>query len=504
MTPSGPYVDKYGQKIEAKWTGKITSDDQLKQNALDESSRLKAWDKASNQYDRYGGYHDAGWHVAGTGFYHAVSHNGIWWLITPEGYPCFYKGLDNAPALKWETTPVTGREGIFTDLPTKDGPLAAAWGGDTWGSDPGVSTLAFCAANLIRKYGVNWQDDFRQVTAHRIKAWGFSGIGKWGDFIAGVPIIPDLNHTGVPTPQGATHPDPFDPSIPQKLKLVLSAQITPHLTDPDVVAWAVGNEGAEIIGTEEIENVLVGSPDEPAKHAMVDYAVDSLYSGDVAKVAAAWGDSQDQPPSRTALYAFIPSYMPERDIEALREFYADHYYKMMFDTVKSIDPNHMYAGFWIVQGFYTDQPDWQLTAKYCDVIGFDSYDTDFNAHDVAKLIAGTAKPVICGEFSFPQTEIDRGFSDFGALSLKDEAASGKAYAHYVEVASKNPYCIGICWFQYRDEPVTGRGPGYGPALVYGENYPFGLVDITDSPKWTLIESVRAANLAATEARIKLK
>jgi hypothetical protein len=123
---------------------------------------------------------------------------------------------------------------------------------------------------------------------------------------------------------------------------------------------------------------------------------------------------------------------------------------------------------------------------------------------VSGLFKLTRKPVLCGEFSFPQSLPERGYSDFGVLSLKDQTASGKAYSRYLTVAAKNPYCIGVCWFQYRDEPVTGRGPGYGPDYVYGENYPFGLIDVADQPKWTLLQYVRQANLASNSVRAKLK
>jgi hypothetical protein len=496
--PVVPYVDKYGQKISADWPGKITSDSQLKQSAVDEAKKLDIWDKAAVSNDNFGAYHAAGWHVAGTGYYRPLQHNGIWWLITPNGYPCFYKGLTNAPALIWETTPVTGREGIFADLPDKNGPFAAAWHGDAWGVDPGIQSFAFCSANLMRKYGADWKNSFRNVTTHRVKAWGFSGFGKWGDFVPAVPTIVVLNRTGVPTPDGIYHPDPFDPATQSKLKDVLSAQITPHLTDPYLVAWSVGNEGAEIIQIDEIEAILVGPDSVPAKRAMVDYAIDTIYQGNVEKTAAAWGDTADHPATRASLYVFVPSYMPSIDIESLREFYSDKYYQLIYKTVKSIDHHHIYAGFWVVEGFTVDEPDWDLIAKNCDVVGFDLYDFDFSKHGSDSLFASTGKPVLCGEFSFPQSLPSRGYSDFGVLSLKDETASGEAYAHFASTAAKNPYCIGICWFQYRDQPITGRGPGFGPDLIYGENYPFGLVDITDNPKWTLLNVIHDTNITLSK------
>ena len=52
------------------------------------------------------------------------------------------------------------------------------------------------------------------------------------------------------------------------------------------------------------------------------------------------------------------------------------------------------------------------------------------------------------------------------------------------------------WFQYRDQPITGRGPGSGPKTTYGENYAFGFVTVTDRVKWDLATRMRQANLQA--------
>ena len=57
------------------------------------------------------------------------------------------------------------------------------------------------------------------------------------------------------------------------------------------------------------------------------------------------------------------------------------------------------------------------------------------------------------------------------------------------------------WFQYRDQPVTGRGPGHGSGLVHGKHSAFGMVDVTDRPKWDLVRRVRQANLQAPKWRL---
>jgi hypothetical protein len=48
-----------------------------------------------------------------------------------------------------------------------------------------------------------------------------------------------------------------------------------------------------------------------------------------------------------------------------------------------------------------------------------------------------------------------------------------AYRYYVENAAAQPALIGAHWFQWIDQPSTGR--------FDGENYNIGLVDVTDRP-----------------------
>ncbi len=499
LKPLAPLVDKYGQPRAAAWPNKIHTDLDLQRQKADEARRLAAWKIPATDYDTYGGWRKAGWHAPPSTAFRTIRHNGVWWLITPDGNPCFYTSICTAPALEWERTPITGREDLFADLPPHDGPFAAAWGGDSWGQNPGVQSLAFCTLNLIRKYGTNWQTQFQNQTVRRLYAWGFTGLGKWCDMMPGVPSLPVLNRGGVPTLPGG-HPDPFDPTVQTKLHDVLASQITPSLHDPDVVCWSLGNEHDEIITTAEIRSILTLGTDVPAKHALVDEALKTLYHGDAAKMITAW---QVAVPESTAqaLYATNVAHVPDADIESLRQFYADRYYGLIYQTVKSLDHTHLYAGFWIVPGWWENEQDWTLIAKHCDLIGYDNYAFDPVDDRLSRLISAAGKPVICGEFSFPpQYRGTRGFGQYEAAWAMDDADAGRLYARYASKAARNPYCVGLAWFQYRDEPLTGRGPGEGPNPAYGEHFAFGLVDIADTPKWAMLTPMRHTNLALDRLR----
>ena len=85
------------------------------------------------------------------------------------------------------------------------------------------------------------------------------------------------------------------------------------------------------------------------------------------------------------------------------------------------------------------------------------------------------------------------------VNARDDADAGGLYEAWVRAAALNQFCVGTEWFELHDQPILGRGQaqdGSVPSLVLDENYAFGLVDITDRPKWDFIDKVRPANLGA--------
>jgi len=200
------------------------------------------------------------------------------------------------------------------------------------------------------------------------------------------------------------------------------------------------------------------------------------------------------------MYAQTPN-PPAEDIEKLRRFYAEKYYDFIYRTVKSIDPNHLYLGFWITFGWWENEEDWRLIARHCDVIGYDRYVREYADKNLTRLQAETDKPTLCGEFSFPAWYDGlRGYGRYGCYA-RDDAETGQLYGNWVRGAAEDPYCVGMMWFQYRDQPLTGRGPGRGARLTLGEHYAFGLITVTDRPKWPLVRQMREANLKAAPWRL---
>jgi hypothetical protein len=267
------------------------------------------------------------------------------------------------------------------------------------------------------------------------------------------------------------HPDVFDPAVRKQIVELLRQQIEPRKNDPWLVGWSIGNEKEEDISADEVRAIL---------------------------------KMPDKVPAKRALLAFDKSATPQADgdvIEKLREFYEGAYYKFLYTTVKAIDPNHLYFGNWVTPNWWENEADWKLDSANCDVVGFDWYSRNFNSDPTGRLISSSDKPALCGEFSFPPTyNGDRGFGVYGVHSTGD-ADAGRIYAQWMRDAARNPDCVGVCYFEYRDEPLTGRGPDNSRnALVVGEDFAFGLVDVTDRIKWDFADQVRRANLSAAAVR----
>jgi uncharacterized protein (TIGR03437 family) len=298
----------------------------------------------------------------------------------------------------------------------------------------------------------------------------------------------------------AVHPDIFDPIVQQVLQSSLQQQIQAGVNDSRILGWSFGNEHDDLITPAEVQTILGLASTVPAKRALVDQALSAIYGNNVAAMASAWGVTAT---TTAGLYNASPT-PPAADIETLREYYEDQYFGFVYQAIKGIDPNHLYFGIWIVPGWWVNATDWQLNAAHVDVIGYDRYSPVFEDSLLEGLAKSTAKPMFLGEFSFPPSyNLLRGYEVYPSASATDDADAGAQYQSNLESAARNPWCVGVAWFEYRDEPVSGRG-FLGETdldLVESEDYAFGMVDVADRPKYDLVNQVRTTNLAMAQRRL---
>ena len=129
-------------------------------------------------------------------------------------------------------------------------------------------------------------------------------------------------------------------------------------------------------------------------------------------------------------------------------------------------------------------------AELCDVVSFNIYDRRVDSGKWG-FLQDVGRPVIIGEFH--AGALDRGMFHTGLVAAADQNERAAIYTRYVESVLKNPSLVGCHWFQYVDEPLTGRA-------YDGENYNIGFLSVTDTPYPELVAAARAIHRRAYQER----
>jgi hypothetical protein len=217
-----PLIDRFGQYRHRDWPGKTHAEADLAQRRAEEAADLDEH-PGPDGWDAYGGWRD-GPALDATGFFRVARHAGKWWLVDPDGRLFWSHGIDCVrPAAE---TPITDRGEWFEDLPGPDSPLAAFYGRGHWApvghyKGRAYETYDFAAANLFRKYGPGWREEFAALAHRRLRNWGLNTIGNWSDAsvyrLRRTPYVVTVHAAGRPL-EGSTgywgkFPDVFDPEF---------------------------------------------------------------------------------------------------------------------------------------------------------------------------------------------------------------------------------------------------------------------------------------------------
>ncbi|QZI69468.1 beta-galactosidase [Pseudomonas protegens] len=548
----GSLVDGYGQSTRARWPEKIASDDQLKAADAKEQQQLKAWlgEREKTSLDKFGGW-DKGPSFKASGFFRTEKRDGRWFLVTPQGHPFYSLGV-NTVAPDNSQTYVAGREWMFSALPKDGEPLASHYGeGDNRGgngADRGRAYNAgrwydFYRANLQRTYSAPCAmaseapaeasstepkpaapeaaaapcatptfDERRWVshTLDRLQAWGFNTIGNWSAPALGaadrVPytlplsIVGDYASISTGSDWWGGMPDPFDPRFAMATERAVAIAARDHRDDPWLIGYFADNELAWAGPGDDPKaryalayGTLRLTTDVPAKRAFLKQLRDKYRNQ--AGLSKAWGidlpawelmeDPGFVPPQPSPEHPEI-----EADFKYFQKVFAETYFKTIADSLKWHAPNHLLLG----GRFAVSNPEAVAAcAQYCDVLSFNMYTLKPQDGQDFAYLRSLDKPVLVTEFNFGSR--DRGPFWGGVTELAREEDRGPAYANFLKQAVSEPSIVGVHWFQYLDQPVTGR-------LLDGENGHFGLVGITDVPFQGFVDNVRKSNLQAIEQLAK--
>lgn len=427
-----PLVDEFGQWIPAEWPGKAKSIEDLK-SAWDQED--KSLGKGLENVSKYGGFMEA--KSKATGFFRVEKIDGRWWFIDPEGYYFISAGSTGINPGGSFARP-EGREYIFREFVPEE--LSKV--------DKRLGKTAFYTWNLYRRFGEDYYRKWMDFTVRRMEDWGLNTIANWSDANFGrsqrKPYVATLGAWGFDA-QTMGMPDVYDPEYPAKVDESAKRQCEPLKNDPFLLGYFVGNEPPWPGREQELVRVILEGKETPMKKALQNFLAD------------------DDTPDRR------------------REFVYNTYTKfirIINSAIKKYDPNHLNLGL----RFGGNPPDEIIKASAeagFDVFSLNIYNYSASPEILKKIDELTGLPIIIGEFHFGTP--GRGLSP-GLKQTISQEERGVAYRYYVENAVAHPSLIGTHWFQWWDQPSTGRNDG--------ENYNIGFVDVTDQPYRELVNAAR--------------
>jgi hypothetical protein len=435
-----PLVDEFGQWILADWSGKAKSLDDLQKAWSEEDKSLKP---GNFNISKYGGFLEI--RVKATGFFRVEQINGKWWFVDPEGYLFFSTGSTGIGP-RSEFSRVKGREYIFKAMPPSEEVNAAGPIPNQSAVTISRSNSSFFSWNLYRRFGKDWYQKWMDYTVRRMDNWGLNTIANWSDPTLGgshrKAYVATLRGWGIETGQMGM-PDVYDPGYEELVNKAADQQCTPRKDDPLLLGYFIGNEPAWPNRELELVNVILKG-------------------------------------EKTPMQIELKKYLKKVDTPELRKAFIYRTYAKFISTVnaavKKHDQNHLNLGL----RFGGSAPDEIIKAsKGFDVFSFNNYGYVVNPNTIKRISDLTGLPMIIGEFHFGVP--GRGLAP-GLAQTVNQEERGVAYSYYVENAAANPAIIGTHWFQWIDQPSTGRNDG--------ENYNIGFVDVTDQPYNELVNAAK--------------
>ncbi len=308
---------------------------------------------------------------------------------------------------------------------------------------PADGKMAFTTWNLERKFGRrDFDDEYYDLVLRRFDSWGLNTIGNWS--------APEL---------GLKSKKPYVVSVLERARGVKR--------HPKFHIYDFSDPGFEESMRAAIRERFASDP------ALAHAARDPMCIGFFI-------DNELQ------FHRWIPDVGEGRAEEGV-----ELYFRICREELNRAAPGKLYLGSRFV-GFRQPGLLWRTAAKYCDVVTVNAYANSVYNLSEKMFARGAEKPILVGEFHFGC--FDRGMFKPGLAPVCDQAERARSYTRFVEGCLQHPLFVGCHWFQYRDQPLLGRGDG--------EAYQIGFVDVCDRPYPELCRAARRIGAELYEKRMK--
>ncbi len=458
-----PWVDCFGQYTREAWESKISSKNQLAMQGKRDVGSSDPIPQLPYPHDQYGGLAGSKeqFGLIGTGFFQVSKIKGKWWFVTPEGNLFFALGMDSV------LNPGRSKE------------LAHQRAAYTQSCPPRAGN--FYIENLKAKFGHNYIEPWLRVSLHRISKWNFNTLGKWtaraawdeGRAVKPMPytVVLRLRKGLKMVPladKGHAIPDVFEDDFENNLSGFLGKEIEQKglKADPWFLGYMVNNE--EILDWKLVRDIMaLEGNDWAIKRELVNW-LQQRYDGRLRRLNRSWGlHASSFEELRRSKQLKRPPAKARREMETFVGVVAERYFRILSQTLKRIDPNHLYLGNNI--GWLWSDAAVKAYGRHVDVASFDHYTARFDVAFFDHLAKLTNRPILIGEHGISVP--GRGLRV--NVNGRDPLTRARLYEDYITDLAQRPYMVGNFYFMLKNQEISGNHGNFIKSVANG------FIDITD-------------------------
>jgi hypothetical protein len=393
--------------------------------------------------------------VGHRGYWRLVkSADGVWWFLSPDGKPEFLNSVTTVQ-------PAVG---------ARD-PDGVSFQSSDWDrTDAGL-------------------DHWAKATIARIRAMGFKGIGAWSNGILhnyDIPMTHDLNVSAWTRWTGHKL---FDPQWERVAEMAIDSQVKSLRDNRNLVGYYIDNElnwDQDAVGPDRFFDGL--SPEDPNRQAVMQtirtvWPTVGEFNRDWKVSLKSFSELNNWPAIPRE-----PTEAYDRLWDAWLPRVARRYFSVTGQLIRRLDPNHLILG--VRYRGAGPAAVVRASKEWCDAQSLNYYvnDAKLDPDTFRTISQNSGEPLIISEYSFHSLDGRSGDTNsigFDAQVL-DQRARADAYRLFTTRLARVPFIIGADWFQWMDEPPTGRPSD-------GEDCNFGIVDMHDHPYALLAAAVKATS-----------
>lgn len=394
--------------------------------------------------------------IRGTEGYWRIAQDsaGVWWFVSPDGKQEFLNGVTTVQPFQ------RGR--------VETGPhfVSSDW-------DGGIDRTG----NL---------DAWSRQTLQRVTDTGFKALGAWCHpqfHQLDVPMTRDLNIWAWMSGAAKRF---YSPDWATTAEHAIKVQVDLLKDNRNLVGYYIDNEldwGDGVSGPHVYFDYL--PPDDPNRLEVI-RVIQTVWTS-IEQFNADWNLSikswdelktwQTLPPSHNKSYS--------RLFAAWLSHLAEDYFRTTSTFIRKYDPNHLILG--VRFKGYAPIEVVRASKGYTDAQSLNTYVSDARLdYEMFRMMYEESnQPIIIGEYSFHSLDGRSGNRNTVGFSAQvlDQQARADGYHLFTTRLAKVPWIIGADWFQWADEPPSGRSSD-------GEDVNFGVVDVDDREYDLLADSIR--------------